>query len=230
MESFTFTTDHAGENLGKPVTLLVADAGLVRARTSGRLRCFVHDDATGKWEENLIQPKAPRAFVRAFGFHRDAETRIDHLLAATGAGEVYRSSYDPEALASWWPTSCRRDARSGFCAKFVETKHQWHHLAGTCDYKDSSDNSLKRYLDGALFGTSKTQTDYRGVFNFGIGTNYGPVEFVDHDGAGKGTHEYFRHSLLGMIDEARQYEDIALSPEQIQQLTALDLPKDRSRK
>lgn len=99
MESFTFTTDHAGEDLDEPVTLLVADAGLIRARTSGRLRCFAHNDTTEKWEESLIAPDAPRAYVRAFGFHRDAETGIDHLFVGTGAGEVYRGSYDPAAPA-----------------------------------------------------------------------------------------------------------------------------------
>ena len=94
MESFTFTTDHSGKKLDDPVTLLLADAGLVRARRSGRLRCLVHDDATGKWEESLITPHAPRAYIRAFGFHRDAETGMEHVYAGTGAGEIYRGGFD----------------------------------------------------------------------------------------------------------------------------------------
>lgn len=97
MESFIFTTDHTGAALGEPVTLLVADAGLLQARDHGALRCFVHNDATGDWNESEIRPDAPRAFIRAFGFHHDTDTGIDHIFAGTGGGEIYRGVYDPEA-------------------------------------------------------------------------------------------------------------------------------------
>lgn len=99
---------------------------------------------------------------------------------------------------------------------------RWHHLAATCNYKDSSEESLKGYLDGNLFGAAKSNAEHRGGFNFGIGTNYGSVEFVDQQGQREGTHEYFKHSFIGKIDEVRQYEDLALNAEQIKQLTALD--------
>jgi hypothetical protein len=97
MESVTFRTDHRRARLDVPVTLLVADAGLLRAREDGLLRCFVLDDPTGRWEDTLIRPDARRAFIRAFGIHRDAVSGVDHLFAGTGAGEVYRGSYDPKA-------------------------------------------------------------------------------------------------------------------------------------
>ena len=96
MESFTFTTDHAGETLDKPVTLLLADAGLVaELEPAAALCCFVHEDATGDWEESPITPDAPRAFVRAFGFHRDAETGIDHVFAGTGRAKSTRGQLRP---------------------------------------------------------------------------------------------------------------------------------------
>lgn len=105
MESFTFTTDHRGTKLDAAVSLLVADAGLVRARDEGPLRCLVLNDATGEWEESLIRPDVRRAFVRAVGFHHDAVSGVDHLFAGTGAGEIYRGSYDPESPARirWQP-------------------------------------------------------------------------------------------------------------------------------
>ena len=62
MESVTFRTDHRGARLDVPVTLLVADAGLLRAREDGLLRCFVLDDPTGRWEDTLIRPDARSGF------------------------------------------------------------------------------------------------------------------------------------------------------------------------
>ncbi|AQQ09834.1 Carboxylesterase [Sedimentisphaera cyanobacteriorum] len=94
MDSVTFSVDHRGEKLGSPVTLLVADAGLIRSRGSGALVCFVRNDGSGGWDESRIVTNANRAYIRAFGFHRDAKTGVEYLFAGTGAGEVYRGSYD----------------------------------------------------------------------------------------------------------------------------------------
>ncbi|WP_013630085.1 alpha/beta hydrolase fold domain-containing protein [Rubinisphaera brasiliensis] len=94
MESVTFTTDRKGRALASPVQLLLADAGLVTARQSGKLRCFVRDDERGDWIESVIRDGAPRAFIRAFGFHRDAKTGVEHVYAGTGAGEIYQGRYD----------------------------------------------------------------------------------------------------------------------------------------
>ena len=98
MESITFTSDYMGRRLPKPVSLLLADAGLVAARSEGELVCYVRDDAAGRWVKNVVTSRAPRAFNRTFGFHQDAVTGIDHVFAGTGAGEIYRGSYDPDAL------------------------------------------------------------------------------------------------------------------------------------
>ena len=97
MKSVTFTLDHQGEGLESPLTLLIADAGLARSRRSGPLRCFVRNDRSADWEESRITADADRAYIRVFGFHRDAETGQEHLFAGTGAGEIYRGSYDAEA-------------------------------------------------------------------------------------------------------------------------------------
>jgi hypothetical protein len=103
MESITFTTDCAGRPLPKTVSLLVADAGLVAARSEGELVCYVRDDAAGQWVKNVVASRAPRAFNRAFGFHHDAVTGIDRVFAGTGAGEIYRGSYDGDVpgLIRW---------------------------------------------------------------------------------------------------------------------------------
>jgi len=98
MESITFTSGYMGRRLPKPVSLLLADAGLVAARSEGELVCYVRDDAAGRWVKNVVTSRAPRAFNRTFGFHQDAVTGIDHVFAGTGAGEIYRGSYDPDAL------------------------------------------------------------------------------------------------------------------------------------
>ncbi|AKJ63738.1 carboxylesterase family protein [Kiritimatiella glycovorans] len=97
MTSISFSVDRRGEKLESPVTLLVADAGLIRSRRSGALVCFVRNDASGEWEECTIAPQANRAYIRAFGFHRAAETGVEYLFAGTGAGEIYRGSYDAKA-------------------------------------------------------------------------------------------------------------------------------------
>lgn len=57
----------------------------------------MRDDATSQWEASPITPDARRAFVRAFGLHRDRETGVDRIFAGTGAGEVYSGAYDPKA-------------------------------------------------------------------------------------------------------------------------------------
>ena len=97
MESITFTIDYMGRRLSKPVSLLLADAGLVAARSGGELVCYVRDDAAGRWVKNVVTSRAPRAFNRTFRFHQDAVNGIDHVFAGTGAGEIYRGSYDPDA-------------------------------------------------------------------------------------------------------------------------------------
>jgi len=97
MKSITFTSDYMGRRLPKPVSLLLADAGLVAARSGGELVCYVRDDAAGRWVKNVVTSRAPRAFNRTFGIHQDAITGIDHVFAGTGAGEIYRGSYDPDA-------------------------------------------------------------------------------------------------------------------------------------
>ena len=97
MESVTLTAGNKGRALASPVQLLLADAGLVTARQSGKLRCFVRDDDRGEWIESVIREEAPRAFIRAFGFHRDAKTGIEHVFAGTGAGEIYRGRHSPAA-------------------------------------------------------------------------------------------------------------------------------------
>lgn len=98
LEPATFTTDHAGQPLAKPVTLLVADAAsFALSREPRALVCLVRNDKTGRWEESPISPRAPRAYVRAFGCHRDRETGIDFIFAGTGAGEIYAGVYEPTA-------------------------------------------------------------------------------------------------------------------------------------
>ena len=85
MEPITFTSDYMGRRLPKPVSLLLADAGLVAARSEGELVCYVRDDAAGRWVKNVVTSRAPRAFNRTFGFHQDAVTGIDHVFAGTGS-------------------------------------------------------------------------------------------------------------------------------------------------
>jgi acetyl esterase/lipase len=97
MEPVTFTTDHTGKPLSKPVTLLFADAALVAARDEGPLSVWVRDDEAQKWIESRVTANAPRAYVRAFGAHRDRKTGIDLVFAGTGAGEIYAGVYDPAA-------------------------------------------------------------------------------------------------------------------------------------
>ena len=97
MEPITFCTDWRGEELPSPVTLLLADAGMASARDGGPLVVQVRHDATGRWIQSTITAQAPRAFVRAFGAHRDAATGVDLVLAGTGAGEIYAGGYDPSA-------------------------------------------------------------------------------------------------------------------------------------
>ena len=107
MKSVTFTRDHDGETLEDPVTLLLADAGLATSRSSGPLVCFVRNDALGDWAKSPITDEANRAYIRVFGFHRDAETGREHLFAGTGAGEIYRGAYNPDAAGriQWSPES-----------------------------------------------------------------------------------------------------------------------------
>jgi acetyl esterase/lipase len=98
MESFVFTTDGRGTVLPEPVRLLIADAAPARARRgSGPLTCLTRDDSGGRWDRSRIAPRAPRNFVRAFGLHCDSETGVQHVFAGTGAGQIYRGTYDPEA-------------------------------------------------------------------------------------------------------------------------------------
>lgn len=97
MESFTFVTDAEGKVLDEPVTLLLADAGHARSRVTGPLICYVFDPISASWRDSPIALDAPRAYIRAFGFHRDLVTGIDHVFAGTGAGEIYRGAYDAEA-------------------------------------------------------------------------------------------------------------------------------------
>ena len=97
MEPVTFATDWRGEALAEPVSLLLADAAPVTVRSGGALAAWVRDDAAGKWVETEVAPDAPRAFIRAFGHHRDAVTGVDLVFAGTGAGEVYSGAYDAEA-------------------------------------------------------------------------------------------------------------------------------------
>jgi acetyl esterase/lipase len=97
LESITFRSDHRGNALEAPVTLLVADAALDSSRGTGMLRVMVRDDATGAWRQSVIREGAANAFIRAFGAHRDAVTGVDMVFAGTGAGEIYAGSYDPQA-------------------------------------------------------------------------------------------------------------------------------------
>lgn len=97
MKSVTFTLDALGEELEAPVSLLIADAGLARSRSSGPLLCFVRNDRSGEWGESRITSEADRAYIRVFGFHRDVKTGLEHVFAGTGAGEIYRGNHDPEA-------------------------------------------------------------------------------------------------------------------------------------
>ncbi|MEM6917175.1 MAG: alpha/beta hydrolase, partial [Verrucomicrobiota bacterium] len=100
MKSVTFTLDANGTDLVEPVRLLVADAGLANSRSLGPLSCYVRDDESGEWAESSISDETDRAYIRVFGFHRDAETGREHIFAGTGAGELYRGSYDPEVAGS----------------------------------------------------------------------------------------------------------------------------------
>ncbi|MEM9018101.1 MAG: EF-hand domain-containing protein, partial [Verrucomicrobiota bacterium] len=97
IESITFRTDYKGTDLDPPVTLLVADAGLATARSSGPLFVHVFDEESEDWIPTKIGEDIPRAYVRAFGAHEDVEMGIDHIFAGTGGGEVYRGAYDPDA-------------------------------------------------------------------------------------------------------------------------------------
>jgi hypothetical protein len=97
LEAVTFTTDHAGATLARPVTLLLADASPLQSRRGGALRCLVRDDSTGQWQESPITPSTARPFIRSFGSHHDRETGVDLVFAGTGAGEVYSGAYDPHA-------------------------------------------------------------------------------------------------------------------------------------
>jgi len=105
LESIQLTTDHEGTPLDTPVELLFADAGEITARGNGNLRCFLLSSAGGDWVESIIAEKADRAFIRAFGSHKDPVTGVHSVYAGTGAGEIYRGSYDPES-----PTSVRWEA------------------------------------------------------------------------------------------------------------------------
>ncbi len=99
MESVTFRTDYTGQALAAPVVLLVAEASSAFAlrRESSPLSCVVRDDSSGRWEECPISTRAPRAYVRAFGVHRDRRTGVDRIFAGTGAGEIYSGAYDPDS-------------------------------------------------------------------------------------------------------------------------------------
>lgn len=79
METVTFRTDHLGERLKSPVTLLVADAGLVAARRSGPLFVHVYNAESNEWIASQVGDDISRAYIRAFGAHRDSETGIDHI-------------------------------------------------------------------------------------------------------------------------------------------------------
>jgi acetyl esterase/lipase len=106
MEPVTFTTDHAGKPLPKPVRLLLADAGLELERRGGPLSVWVRDDAANNWVESRVTDRSKRAYIRAFGFQRDSVTGVEHVFAGTGAGEVFAGVYDTDAPGRirWNPT------------------------------------------------------------------------------------------------------------------------------
>jgi hypothetical protein len=98
MEPVTFTNDGAGKKLAKPVSLLLADAGLNEAHTrGGALSVWVRDDARQTWVESRVTDRSKRAYIRAFGFQRDSVTGVEHVFAGTGAGEVFAGVYDPQS-------------------------------------------------------------------------------------------------------------------------------------
>jgi acetyl esterase/lipase len=97
LEPIVFSADGRGTPLPEPVRLLIADAGAVDARGRGPLSGWVRDDRSGTWVEGRIASNAARAYVRAFGVHRDRVTGAGLVFAGTGAGEVYSGVFDPQA-------------------------------------------------------------------------------------------------------------------------------------
>ncbi|MEO0448032.1 MAG: hypothetical protein AAF191_18340, partial [Verrucomicrobiota bacterium] len=82
MESFPFSDG---------TSLLMADASLTQSRREGALRCLLYEEKSSTWIPSIITDQAPRAFIRAFG------QLCDEVFAGTGAGEIYRGTYDPNS-------------------------------------------------------------------------------------------------------------------------------------
>ncbi len=102
--AFTFTTDHRGQKLAKPVRKLVASPSELQ-RSSQNSAVFIRDDQTGTWRRSDIA--SGNLGVRSFGSHVDRATGVHHLFAGLNRGGIVRGSYDPAA-----PEGIRWEAQS----------------------------------------------------------------------------------------------------------------------
>ena len=101
MISATFTTDRGGQDLRRPVSILVAAPSDAEAFRDGVLRwgtAWTRDDANGRWIETRVYSADRRKpACRSFGVYRDPVTGVSHLFAGTSHGSIRRAVYDGTA-------------------------------------------------------------------------------------------------------------------------------------
>jgi len=94
LRSVTFTTDHQGRRLAKPVNLLLAASDIMRPPRASHI--WTRNDETGTWiRTTLAGDPGLRRSTRAFAVHRDRVTGVDRIFVAAGALGIYSGVYDP---------------------------------------------------------------------------------------------------------------------------------------
>lgn len=90
MKSFIFTSNFQGQNI-TPDTLLIT----VPNDNTGKLSCFVRNDATGEWTVTTLASFTKDVNCRAIGLHKDQVTNITTIFAGLQDYGIFSGSYNP---------------------------------------------------------------------------------------------------------------------------------------
>jgi poly(A) polymerase len=90
MKSFIFSSNFQGQNI-TPDTLLIT----VPNDNTGKLSCFVRNDATGEWTVTTLASFPKDVNCRAIGLHKDQITNVTTIFAGLQDYGIFSGSYNP---------------------------------------------------------------------------------------------------------------------------------------
>lgn len=109
LKSVAFTTDGKGNELPKPVAVLVCGTGAWRSQPTG-VYVFSRNDATGQWTKTLLTANRwnrdkvnHTTDVRTIWDHVDTVTGVHYVFAGSASGRIFRGVYDSSqpGLIAW---------------------------------------------------------------------------------------------------------------------------------